>query len=99
MSLSLRLAIMSTPVLVWAVLYLVSRLGGISPKRFMPWLKAGFVVLMGVSLMLFVLDRTHLSDIVAIHAWGLFGADLWIKRRYKLDIEQDSGQLVTSLKL
>lgn len=90
---------MLTPVLVWGALYLVSRLGGISPKRFAPWLRVGFLVLMGMSLILFVLDRTHLSDIVGIHAWGLFGAELWIKRRYKLDIAQDAGQLMTSLKL
>jgi hypothetical protein len=56
MGLSLRLAIMFTPVLVWGVLYLTSRFGGISPTRFMPWLRAGFVVLMGVSLILFVFD-------------------------------------------
>jgi hypothetical protein len=95
MSLSLRLAIMFTPVLVWGVLYLTSRLGGISPTRFTPWLRAGFLVLMGGSLILFVFDRTHLSDVVAIHAWGLFGAELWIERHHK----QDSKELVTSLKL
>ncbi len=97
MSLSLRLAIMFTPALVWGVLYLTSRLGGISPTRFMPWLKAGFVVLMGVSLILFVFDRTHLSDVVAIHAWGLFGAEVWITRHYK--VQQKTEQLVTSLNL
>jgi GH35 family endo-1,4-beta-xylanase len=51
---------------------------------------------MGVSLILFVLDRTRLSDVVAIHAWGLFGADMWIRRRYK---QHDTEPLVTSLKL
>ena len=95
MSLPLRLAIMFTPVLVWGLLYLTSRLGGISPTRFMPWLKADFVVLMGVSLTLFAFDRTHLSNVVAIHAWGLFGAQLWIQRHYK----QETKELVTSLKL
>jgi len=97
MGLSLRLAIMLTPVLVWGVLYLTSRLGSISPTRFMPWLRAGFVVLMGVSLILFVFDRTQLSDVVAIHAWGLFGAEVWITRRYK--VQQKTQQLVTSLDL
>lgn len=97
MGLSLRLAIMLTPVLVWGVLYATSRLGGISPTRFMPWLRAGFFVLMGVSLILFVFDRTHLSDVVAIHAWGLFGAEVWITRHYK--VQQKTEQLVTSLNL
>ena len=96
MSLSLRLAIMSTPLLVWAVLYLLSRVGGISPTRFRPLLRVGFVVLMGVSLMLFVFDRTRLSHIVAIHAWGIFGAQLWITRRYK---QEKTEPLLTSLKL
>jgi hypothetical protein len=95
MSLSLRLAIMFTPLLVWGLLYVTSRLGRISPTRFMPWLKAGFVVLMGVSLILFVFDHARLSDVVAIHAWGLFGAELWIARHYK----QETKHLVTSLNL
>jgi hypothetical protein len=95
MSLPLRLAIMFTPLLVWGVLYLTSRLGGISPTRFMPWLKAGFVVLMGVSLILFVFDRTRFANVLAIHAWGLFGAQLWIQRHYK----RETKELVTSLKL
>jgi|HubBroStandDraft_5_1064220.scaffolds.fasta_scaffold515356_2 hypothetical protein len=91
MSLLIRLAIMFTPALVWGVLYLTSRLGRISPIQFMPWLKAGFVVLMGVSLTLFVFDHTHLSNVVAIHAWGLFGAKLWIARHQK----QETKQLVS----
>ena len=95
MSLSLRLAIMLSPLLVWGVLYLTSWLGGISPKRFAPWLRAGYVVLMGVSVMLFVFDRTHVSDVVVIHAFGLLGAELWITRQSKRETEQ----LVTSLKL
>jgi len=95
MSFSLRLAIMFSPLLIWGLLYLASRLGGISPTRFTPWLRTGFVVLMGVSLILFVVDHTHLSDVLAIHAWGLFGADMWIKRQN----EQEAEQLTTLLKL
>jgi hypothetical protein len=95
MNLSLRLAIMFSPLLVWGALYLASRLGGISPTRFAPWLRTGFVVLMGVSIVLFIFDRTRLANVVAIHAWGFYGAELWIKLRYK----QEAEQLVTSLKL
>jgi len=87
---------MFTPLLGWGALYLVSRLGGIAPTRFTPWLRAGFIVLMGLSLILFVFDRTRFSDVVAIHAWGLFGADMWIRRRYK---QHDTEPLFTSLKL
>lgn len=86
---------MFSPLLVWGMLYLVSRLGGISPALFAPWLRVGFVVLMGVSLIFFVFDRSRLSDVVAIHAWGFFGADVWIRRHYK----QETEQLVTSLNL
>jgi hypothetical protein len=95
-SLPLRLTIMFTPLLVWGALYLVSRLGGIAPTRLTPWLRASFLVLIGLSLILFVFDRTRLSDIVGIHAWGLFGADMWIRRRCK---QYDTEPLVTSLKL
>jgi len=95
MSLSLRLAIMFTPLLVWGLLYLTSRLGRFSLTRFMPWLKAGYVVLMGLSLILFVFNHGRSSDVIAIHAWGLFGAQLWIARHNK----QETKQFVTSLNL
>ena len=84
-SLPLRVAFIFSPLLVWGALYLCVRLGGISPLRFTPWLRAVFLALMGVFLILVVLDRTRWSDIVSIHAWALLGADLWIKRRYKQD--------------
>jgi hypothetical protein len=95
MNLALRLSIMSTPLVVWGVLYVAYRLTGISLTRFQPWLRIGFVVLMGVSLIGFVFDHTFLSNIISIHAWGLFGANVWITRHYKLDTQP----LVTSLKL
>jgi hypothetical protein len=95
MNLTLRLAIMFSPLLVWGMLFLASRLGGIAPTRFAPWLRTGFVVLMGVSIMLFIFDRTRLANVVTIHAWGFYGAELWIKLHYK----QEAEQLVTSLKL
>jgi hypothetical protein len=95
MSFSLRLVMMFSPLLVWGMLYLASRLGGISATRFTPWLRTGFVVLIGVSIILFVFDRTRLANVVAIHASGFYGAELWIKLHYK----QEAEQLVTSLKL
>jgi hypothetical protein len=95
MNLSLRLAVMFSPLLVWGMLYFASRLGGISPTRFAPWLRTGFVVLMVGSIVLFIFDRTRLANAVAIHAWGFYGAELWIKLHYK----QEAGPLVTSLKL
>jgi predicted nicotinamide N-methyase len=51
---------------------------------------------MGVFLVLAVLDRTRWSDIVAIHAWALFGANSWIARRYKQEVAKP---LLTSLEL
>jgi GH35 family endo-1,4-beta-xylanase len=51
---------------------------------------------MGVFLVLVVLDRTRWSDIVAIHAWGLFGAHSWIVHRYK---QEGTKPLVTSLEI
>jgi hypothetical protein len=96
MSLPLRLAIMLTPLLVWAALYLLSRFAGISPTRFAPWLRAGFILLMGVYVTLFAFGHTGLSDIFAIHAWGLLVANLWIKRRYRQEMAES---VLTSLKL
>lgn len=86
---------MFTPVLVWGLLFVVSRLGGVSPTRFSPWLRIGFLVLSGPYLILSVFDRTRWLDVVAVHAWGLFAADVWIQRKYKQQVEP----LVTSLKL
>ncbi|HVO81378.1 MAG TPA: hypothetical protein VMT28_11640 [Terriglobales bacterium] len=96
MSLSFRLLVMATPLAVWGMLYLACRLRGIPLPRLVPWLKGGFVALMGTSLVLFVFDRTHLSDAVAVNAWGLFGAQVWIERRYKM--LETRGEL-TSLNL
>jgi len=95
MNLSYRLATTLSPVLVWGVLYLVSRLGGIAPTRFTPWLRAGFFVLILLDITLFVFDHTHLANFASLHGWGLYSAELWIKRRYKYEREE----LVTSLKL
>ena len=96
MNLSLRLATTLSPVLVWGVLYLASRLGGISPTRFTPWLRAGFFVLMVLSITFIVFDRTRLGNFVSLHGWGLYSAELWIKHHYKHEREEE---LVTSLKL
>lgn len=93
MSLSLRIAIVVSPVLVWGLLYIASRVGNVPLIRFAPWLKFGFAFLLGVSLVLFVFDRTHLSDAVAIHAWGLFGANLWVNRHQNTE----GKQAITSL--
>jgi hypothetical protein len=95
MSLSLRLAISFSFLPVWGVLYLASRLGSISLIRFTPWLRAGFIVLLGASLILFVFDRTRLANVLAIHAWGLFGAQYWTGRNNK----REPQEVVTSLKL
>jgi hypothetical protein len=89
------LATTLSPLLVWCVLYLACRLGGISPTRFTPWLRAGFFVLMVVSIIFFIFDHTRIANVVAIQGWGLYGAELWIKHHYK----QEAEQLVTSLKL
>jgi hypothetical protein len=95
MNFSLRLAVMFSPLVVWGLLYLASRLGGISPTRFAPWLRTGFVVLMVVSIIFFIFDRTRIANVVAIHTWGFYGAELWIRVHFK----QEAEQLVTSLKL
>ena len=91
----LRLAIMSTPFVIWGVLYLACRLSGISPARLQPWLRIGFRVLVGASLIEFVFDRSFLSNIISLQAWGLFGANVWITRHYKLDTKSP----ITSLRL
>jgi len=95
MSLSLKLATAFTPLLVWGALWLLSRCGGISPTRFTPWLKTGFVVLIVVSLFLFAFDHTPLSSFLNLHAWGLWTANLWITKNG----QEKAQQLLTSLNL
>jgi hypothetical protein len=99
MSMSSRLAIACTPLLVWALLYLASRVAGILPTRFLPWLRTGWFALMVVSLISFIGDHDRLANILLIHAGGLSGAELWIRRHHKLNFEQRDENLVTSLKL
>jgi len=96
MSWSLRLAITFTPLLVWGALWLLSRFSGVSPTRFTPGLRTGFVVLIVVSLVLLAFDHARLSRLFNLHAWGLFVANAWIARHYK---QGKTEQLLTSLKL
>jgi len=98
MSPSSRIGIACTPLLVWALLYLASRVAGILPTRFLPWLRTGWFALMVVSLISFIGDHDRLANILLIHAGGLSAAELWIRRYYKLDLEQRDNDLVTSLK-
>jgi hypothetical protein len=92
-SLPLRLAILSSPVAVWGMLYFASRISRISPVRFLPWLKAGYFVLAGTSLVLFLFNRTSIADVAFIHAWGLMAAQLWICRHFKVDTLQPQQNL------
>jgi hypothetical protein len=48
------------------------------------------------SLVLLAFDRTFLSNVLMIQAWGLLGADGLLNRRYK---EEQSNDVVTSLNL
>ena len=91
-----RIAVMLTPVLVWGLLYAVSRLGNIEPKRFLPRLQFGFVLLLGASVLLFAFDHPHLSNVLAIHAWGMYGAAAWIRHHLR---EEDPQPVITSIKL
>jgi hypothetical protein len=50
---------------------------------------------MVLSITFIVFDRTRLANFVALHGWGLYGAELWIKHHYK----QEGEEVVTSLKL
>jgi hypothetical protein len=52
---------------------------------------------MVVSIIFFIFDRTRIANVVAIHAWGFYGAELWIRVHYKHEREEE--ELVTSLKL
>src|SRR5450755_3857131 len=98
-SLPVRLAILSSPAVVWVLLYFASRLSRISPVRFLPWLKAGYFVLAGSSLVLFVFNRTSMADVTFLHALGLQAAQLWICRHFKIDITPQPKQNLIFLDL
>ncbi len=98
MSLS-RLAIACSPLIVWALLYLASLLAGALPTRFLPWLRTAWFALMLVSLISFIGDHDRLANILLIHAGGLSGAELWIRRRYKANLNGEAKDIVTALKL
>jgi hypothetical protein len=54
---------------------------------------------MVVSLISFVGDHDRLANILLINAGGLSGAELWIRRHYKLNSEQRGEDPVTTFKL
>jgi hypothetical protein len=98
-SLSFRLAVVFSPLLTLGAIYLASRLGGISPIRFARWIGIVNLILFCVSLGLFVFDRPHIGNALALHAWALYGAQLWIKHHYKRNSANPATEAIRSLKL
>ncbi len=83
LSVSVRLLIGAGAFLPWLVLYLGAE-RSISVRVVEPWLRWISFVLLGLSLCLYAFDYTHLSSILSVYGWGLFGAMNWLRNRYKL---------------
>jgi len=54
---------------------------------------------MALSFIFFIGYHDRLANILLIHAGGLSAAELWIRRRYKLNFEHRGEDAVTSFKL
>jgi hypothetical protein len=52
---------------------------------------------MGVSIVLFVFDRTRLANVLAIQRWGFYGAELWIRHHDKQKTEDDVQPVLESV--
>ena len=83
LSVAVRLLIVASAFLPWLVLYLVAG-RSISLPAVEPWLRWISFVLLGLSIILYALDYTHLSTTLSLYGWGLFGAMNWLRNRYKL---------------
>ncbi len=76
-----RIAVLLPVPMLWALLYLLLRFGKIDPGRLLPWLRFGFVSLIGVSLLLFVFGQEQLSNVLFVYGFGLKLAEDFIRRR------------------
>ncbi len=83
MSLLLRLLIISTPFVIWAVLYLAVRSGVIPPPLLLFPLRAGCFLCAAAWAGGMVFDLTHLADGAMVVFWGFFGAETWIEHKLK----------------
>jgi hypothetical protein len=83
LSVFVRLLIVSGAFLPWLVLYVVAD-RSTSLRLFVPWLRGISVALLGLSIVLYALDYTRLSNILSIYFWGFFCAVNWLGNRYKL---------------
>ena len=98
-SLSFRLTISFSPLLVWGAFYVASLLSGISLIRFTPWIRIVGLILGCLSLGLFIFDRPRIANALMVQVWALYGALLWIKYKYKRDSPNQGTQAMTSLRL
>ena len=83
LSLFVRLLIVSGAFLPGLVLYVIAD-RSVSLRLWVPWLRGISVALLGLPIVLFALDYTHLSNILSIYFWGFFCAVNWLSNRHKL---------------
>ena len=83
LSVPMRLLIGAGAFLPWVVLYVVAE-RPIPARAVEPWLRWISFVLLGLSIILYALDYTHLSTTLSMYGWGLYGAMNWLRNRYKL---------------
>jgi hypothetical protein len=76
-----RLLIASTPLVIWAVVYIIVRSGVTDLLRLGPVLKAGYYLCLPAWAISMVFDRNHVADMAMGVFWGFFGSQVWIERR------------------
>jgi hypothetical protein len=94
--LSVRLLIVSGAFLPWLMLYLIAE-RWVVVRKAAPWLKWIGFALLALSIISFASDYTHLSRILSMYFWGLWGATNWLQNRYKLS--PPAQPAVTSLNI
>jgi hypothetical protein len=80
---SIKLLVLSVPLITWGFLYLVVRFGGVNLRTQSPWVKFLSVVALIAYGLLFITNNPY-ADAANMFLLALWTAAWWLERRSKV---------------
>jgi hypothetical protein len=80
---ALRLLLAVCALLPWLLVYLMTK-RDVSLRACEPWLRRIGIFLLACSIIVYVLDYTHLTNLLWMYSMGFWAASNWLRNRYKL---------------